>query len=178
MFTKNWYSVLMNTMMNTGKLDVVKLSGESTGSYYYDNVITGLLSRSFHCVTPTLYKVLTTTSDDGGVIFGTGTTPATVDDYNLSGDFISTLTASVAISTTGDNNSGAVITAVYTLTNTGTSDVTIGEMGLISNSNSTGYANSDSKVLYEHTVLDTPVTIPAGGIGQVTYTIKFNYPTE
>ena len=29
----------------------------------------------------------------------------------------------------------------------------------------------------ERTVLETPVTIPAGGVGQVTYTIRMNYPT-
>lgn len=26
------------------------------------------------------------------------------------------------------------------------------------------------------TVFDTPVTIAAGGVGQVTYTIRMNYP--
>ena len=73
------------------------------------------------------------------------------------------------------DESGLTITALYTITNTGSSAFTIGELGLIAAT----YTNvsTNSKCLVERTVLDTPVTIPAGGIGQVEYTITFNYPT-
>lgn len=58
--------------------------------------------------------------------------------------------------------------------NTSSADVTIREIGY--------YACYDgntknSRVLLDRTLLDTPVTIPAGSIGQVVYTITFNYPT-
>lgn len=62
-------------------------------------------------------------------------------------------------------------------TTTGDSAISIGEIGLIASS-SNSYTTADYKALYERTVLDTPVTIEAGGVGIVNYSIKLQYPTE
>ena len=109
-----------------------------------------------------------------GVYFGTGTTPPTMDDYKLTGDVFtshSTVTSVTAV----HEDASSTITAQYTVCNTGTADVTIGEIGLVS----TIYQGSSGfgYMMIERTVLDAPVTIPAGGVGQVTYTIRMNYPT-
>lgn len=130
---------------------------------------------------PTVYKVRTSYTGYGGVVFGTGTTPPTIDDYCLSGDLVTTLTATATVTLDYDEG-GVTVTAVYTLTNTGADTVTIGEVGLIgcvatTNSSSTSYQTESVKCLFERSVLDTPVEIPAGGFGQVTYTIRIDYPT-
>lgn len=70
-------------------------------------------------------------------------------------------------------NKTITLTAVYTITNNGTSDFTITKVVLTDNGKrvdkgvlSTGF------IWVANTVLGTPVTIPAGGVGQVTLTIE------
>lgn len=58
-----------------------------------------------------------------------------------------------------------------TITNNNETDITIGEVGIVYQT------GSSYSVLFERTVLESPITIPAGGVGQVTYTIRMNYPT-
>lgn len=109
-----------------------------------------------------------------GVIFGNGSTPPTIEDFALSGKQITSFTYSLASLSTNVLGDGAVErTGIYTITNTGTEDFTISEIGLV-----TCPANNTKKtVLFERTLLETPVTIQAGGVGQVTYTIRVNDPT-
>ena len=104
-----------------------------------------------------------------GLYFGTGNTPPSLDDYKLSGDIISGITVSYAVTSAGDNidSDHAEITMTFTITNGNTQEITIREVALV----------TMAGIMVERTVLDTPVTIPAGGIGQVTYTIRMNYPT-
>ena len=96
----------------------------------------------------------------GGVMFGDGNTPPTVDDFQLSGDHFTTYSSSVTHTYDPDANEATV---TYTLTNTGSTDFTIREVGGICTS---------SAILAFREVLDSPVTIVAGGIGQVTIKIK------
>ena len=115
-----------------------------------------------------------------GVVFGTGTGTPTVDDTTLFGSHITAITASnttTAVSNSA-NSEKSTLTCVYTITNNTSSDITIGEVGLVAevkgkSSSKTFYGAT----LYEHSVLDTPITIPAGGVGQVTYAISMDYPT-
>ena len=99
-----------------------------------------------------------------GVLFGTGTTPPTYTDNKLSGSPIRGLTVSAEV--TKENYSNEIV-ALYTITNNTGNDVTIGEVGLCY-----------TWALLDRTVLENPVTIPAGSIGQITYTITFNYAEE
>ena len=104
-----------------------------------------------------------------GIVFGNGSTLVTPDDYCLSGDVIDTINGSADVQTTiNDDYCEFVVT--YTMTNVGNSPITIGEIGLC-------LPIASSPTLVERTVLETPITIEAGGVGQVTYTIRMNYPT-
>lgn len=114
-----------------------------------------------------------------GVCFGNGNAAESFDDYTMSGELFTTYTYSQTRTVSYDDG-GVVSTILYTLTNTGDVDFTISEIGMF------GYAYMKHKgysryyyydFLEERTVLESPITIPAnGGVGQVTYTLRSNYP--
>ena len=108
---------------------------------------------------------------DTGVLFGGSDVVPNIKDNKLN-SLISGLSGTAAVTTTVDStNCLTTISSVLTITNGNDTDVTINEIGL--NLNYTG----NWSFLVERTVLDAPLTIPAGGIGKVTYTIRMNYPT-
>ena len=110
-----------------------------------------------------------------GVLFGTGDTPASLDDYKLAGAVIQNIATSIH-KTYSYSEAQPSLKALYTITNNNEAAITIKEVALnlqfdySSNGSSTG-------CVIDRTVLDTPVTIPAGGVGQVEYTITLNLPT-
>lgn len=124
--------------------------------------------------TPYMGASLTSFSGNGGVVFGTGTTPPQLSDTTLSGDVVTGITVANAITGNVSENE-AEITAIYTITNTSEADITIGEVGIVANLSSSA-STASYKCLLERTVLETPITIAPGGVGQVTYTIRMNYP--
>ena len=172
MFVKNWYTMLKSAAMYS-KPTIVRPNGTTATASSYDN---------FKCInigydgTNTngevrLANVLkninaTTNQSNGGVAFGNGTHAPSMDDYTLSGSLVTAFTASAVMSKT-DNT----LKATYTLT--ATADITISEIGLFG----LYYSGNRYPFLIERTLLDEPVTIPAGGVGQVEYTITFNLPT-
>ena len=109
-----------------------------------------------------------------GVVFGDGSDPVSADDYCLSGNIIGGIASSASISRVHCAEY-AEFTAIYTITNGGSAEITISEIGYYGMLpySSTAFMST----LVERTVLDSPVTIPAGGVGQITYTIRMNYPT-
>lgn len=117
------------------------------------------------------------TSGFTGVAFGDGTTEPTEDDTWLSGNQHTSITSSnttveVTESEEGDER---CVTAVYTINNNTGADITIGEVGLFSYCTilgPSGSYNAYISVLIERSLLENPITIPAGGVGKVTYTIS------
>lgn len=174
MFTRNWYKYIASCLNNDAVGTVKTLTGEGYSPASYNEAIK-LCYKVNAYSTASLHYLRNSLSDYAGPVIGTGTTAPTVDDYCLSGDVITTFMASANI-TKEDTEDGSIITAVYTITNTGDSAFTVGEIGLLSSAQS-GYRDLKYKVLFERTVLDSPVTIEAGGVGVVTYTLRLNYPT-
>lgn len=176
MFTKNWYKLFacctLTESQSTHPFAAKSVSGTDRELYNNDSNANEVIE--FYDISET---ILTTVTDGTwkGVAFGTDGTPPTPDDYRLAGNVISSLSGTVAKNVNIDEY-GTTMTAIYTLTNSGAEDVTVREIGLFRQ----GYYSSlkyTSTFMLERTVLDEPVTIPAGGIGQVTYTIRMNYPT-
>lgn len=106
------------------------------------------------------------------IVVGSGTTPATVDDYKLESQITSGLTGTSAITVDEDNDA----TYTLTLTNTSDADITIGEIGIFASCFVNNTSSGTDCVLMERTVLDAPITIPAGGIGVIDYAIKVGIP--
>ena len=175
MFTKNYYKLLAYAMNDgAAPLNVITTSGSTlssiAGSFNREYLLFGYNGDNYF--SPTMRRVRTIFSGMyAGTFFGTGTTPPTIDDYKLSGNLITTISSSVSFSAVNEDG-GNKLEAVYTLTNTGSSPITIGEVGLFAGD------NQYNKVLVERTVLDEPITLPPDGVGQVTYTIRMVYPTE
>lgn len=117
-----------------------------------------------------------------GVIFGSGNEAPTIDDYKLSGSVIQNIVTNHAKNLTyNEDGSFSEASYLYTITNNNSTEITIGEVGLFSeavwktsNNSSTMYTHH--YYMWERTALETPITIPAGGVGQVTYTIRMGYP--
>lgn len=176
MFTKNWHRMIGHILCyNEASVEYKNTQGStivSTGNAQTSHLIIGSTTAAHYI--PSMYYVRTKLSGDGGVIFGTGTVPPTIDDYALSGNIVTTITYSAAIEKIVDGE-GVTMRGLYTLTNVGAEPVTIGEIALKCGVN--GSSASSNAVIVERTVLETPITIEPGGVGQVTYTIRMNYPT-
>ena len=175
MLLKNWYILrALKQLYTTSSIlatPMVAYNGNTPLNFYphYSQpagYLGGLLS-----------SVLNEASYRQGVLFGDGNTAVTINDHCLSGNVIPLSSDNVRVSITNEaSDSGLTVKARYTITNVASTDITIREVGLME-----GYRyhndSSDAAVLVDRTVLDTPVTIPAGDVGQVEYTITSNYPT-
>ena len=178
MFTKNWYKTMASAITKNSAKNFVNINGVETGLDSKNSVpnitfgdSSGSSERAY------IGRLVQTYNGYGGVRLGTGDTPATVNDYKLSGDLITGYNFTAKIETQNSAESDK-ITATYTITNTSSSEITIKEVGIVAKmANTISTAQIQHMGLLERTVLDTPVTIPAGGVGQVVYTITFNYPT-
>jgi hypothetical protein len=120
-------------------------------------------------------------SSASGVRLGDGTVPPTPEDWNLSGSMITTFVMTSVVTGVIADDGSCTKTATYTITNSGSTDIVISEIGYFG-AIQTHYTNANynqkSTVLHllDRTLLEEPVTIPPGGIGQVTYSITIGEP--
>lgn len=173
MLTKNFY--ILNSALRAGTSAEIMADIGTSITVPADNVIYCNRWMYDTALAPYIKKVVTnvsSTSSLGGVSFGNGTTPATINDRWLAGSLISNISWSSSAEHTSDDT-GYTHKAMYTVTNTGSETITIAEVVL-----STRCANGGSgRVTIDRTVLDEPITIEPGGVGVVTYVIRLNYPT-
>lgn len=161
MILRNWYNALTAAFTNT------KITGGCvvrTGEAWDMSPATGSSVSDFMFGGPSGYS-WSTSEGKTGVVLGSGNTPATIDDYKL-GQII---TEGLNVSITKINGNPVKLTLL--VTNTSDTPITIAEIGWATHISYT-YA------LVDRTVLDTPVTIPSGGIGKIEYEIKINLPID
>lgn len=175
MFTKNWYKLLgaYTVGISTGEVHLC-MDGSSTRTFSNDSSGTqfGISSNNYRI--PSIHHLRNSYS--GGVLIGTGTTPPTVDDYYLSGDMITDFASTTNKVTHSLDADGPSVTAEYTITNTGSKAFTIGEVALMAHCSTDSSTGKKFCALFERTVLDSPITIEPGGVGQLTYTLRYIYP--
>ena len=176
MFTKNYYNTIMAMMTGEESMKVKDMKGNmcnTSGNSANGYTIKFYKSSGATNDMPYIGNLRKNTSDyNQGIIIGTGNSQATIDDYCMSGNIINTFNYSVAIDYVKNDNE-MVITAIYTITNTGSESFTIGEIGMYSINKLS--SNNTNRILFERTALDSPITIEAGGVGQLTYTITVPY---
>lgn len=103
-----------------------------------------------------------------GVILGDGDTPPAVTDYKLSGNQITTFSASTSL-TAGYSDGKLTFAASYSITNTGVDDIVIKELAITKKA-----YNTNNRVMVAREVLATPVIIAPGDTGVVNYKIEIS----
>lgn len=174
MILKQWYQCL-NTNMS-GRVGNFKDVKGVTKSMFSTNKIS-IFDSSFDAY---MGKVPPSMPYQGGAVFGTGNTPPTVNDYCLSGSVIDPSTGVKFVVNTNIEKSDNACTGTceYTITNNSGASIIIGEVGIAyPMANGASSVSGEGVGLLERTALDTPITIEAGGVGKVTYTIEFALPT-
>lgn len=122
------------------------------------------------------YQLRTNLTDgNGGVAFGTGTTPATEEDYTLE----NIITSGISMVASGPTTYYDETTHKYgsrvdfTISNNGTDPITISEMCIYRNYNYSstigGTSAGSSQFMIDRSVLANPVTIPGGEAGVIRY---------
>ena len=177
MLTNNYYRCIASALTNNDSPRYTALDGSTQLLSYPTH---GLRFGGNSHGEANMSKVSTNinSSNSTGAVFGDGNTHPTAEDYKLSGNYITSGFEYTAVLSYNFTDADASITATYTITNTSEAPISIKEVGLIAALNQISNANNiKNNALIDRTVLDTPVTLPAGGVGQVVYTITFNYPT-
>lgn len=118
-----------------------------------------------------------------GVAFGSGTTPATENDYTLEHQVTGFTASTPSIETVYDTENWKIKARMdYSIANDTGADITISEIGLFDRSYSsnvrgdtvsTSAANTIA-VLFDRTVLAQPITIPDGGAATVRYEFVYD----
>lgn len=102
-----------------------------------------------------------------GVILGDGDTTPTVDDVDISGNLITDISATTAVSVNLASDNIKII-ATYNITNTGVSDITIKEYALrMQNQGVSAYC------IFNRGLLSQPVTIAPGDSAIISIEIGF-----
>ena len=159
MFLKNYYTAIRTLF---------------TGLQIYCTYTNGNGSNLSPTDAPSVLRIcdalsaVSNSTSGSAVVVGSGTTPPSVTDYKLESQ-ITTVSGNASYQrvTVGATDT---FTVVATITNTGTESITISEVGLQIK------ATNNKNYMIERTLLESPITIAPGGVGQVTYTICVNYP--
>jgi hypothetical protein len=157
---------------NSGGLTFTNYDGKSKeyAKYLSSNVPIHLL---YALTFSNANTVCTAVASTAGVVFGNGADAVSMDDHELSGNVISTINTTAADVSSHEVGCAEKV-MIYTVTNTGSESITISEIGYYG---AVGTGTTSTYALLERTLLETPITIEPGGVGQVTYTIRMNYPT-
>lgn len=178
MFTKLAKLLQSNLYSDNRKMPFVALQSSNGLACYIEGKD---YSGSTHYMTPSVYEGAynyisnAVGGNDAGFLVGSGDTPATENDYCLESK-INGLTGSISNFTTAfDTELNCYYQSfTLTLTNPGSSDVVIKELGRIvscytTNTKGSSTVSARQAYLLERIVLDNPVTIEAGGSGVIMY---------
>lgn len=169
MFTKNFKKLMSLYLLNGYE------SGRSEVTYRISTTLTALdgtvitteasgTSDERYSIAYALSDTLSTEAKEmrAYLVIGTGTGTISDDDYRL---FEST---SDCTCVSASSNTSANFNKIYTATfqNNTSADITITETGMVAKS---FLYNDFFEVLLDHTLLDTPVIIPAGESRTITY---------
>lgn len=191
MITKNFYDTIANKLYGIS-LPRATSQRVSAGGTPYSSVPDN--ARDYSLMNNPLNELMATKANTAdlyeksnnrtvGYVFGTGNAAPTVDDFKLSGEMIDSSKIAVTQLSTFEREETAVkLTMEYTIANNDSKAITIGEVGLFDYFHyATGSGSSYQyyyPMLVERTALENPITIEAGGVGKVTYSIRINNPTQ
>ena len=166
---------------NKSKTELKNIDGST--AYYAANVNSNLNYLSAAYGSNKICNNYSNATNGSYIVLGTGTTAVSYTDYKLSGSLITTVDGSLVYSACQyEELANAIyIKNVYNVTNTGSTSITIGEIGRVVNAsvkNTGGSASASyySNFLVERQVLAAPITIAAGKSAQLEYTMSIPLP--
>lgn len=109
------------------------------------------------------------TDGRGYIILGNGTTEPTPEDYCLQ----SQITENLSCDSVSVSRNTTTKTYTATFSNSGTSPITVTEIGYVSRAGYGANPIAYDNFLMDRTVLETPITIPTGESRTVTYELSF-----
>ena len=174
MITKNfkrWISVLLQAY-NTSTRGYAEVKN-SNGSVRYLPIF-----YASNTIFPTsVSNVLRGSGVTSGVWIGNGTAIPTEEDYTLTSRIIDNNISSTRTELSGiDQDGNPFLKLTYIINNNSAADITITEVGYFQVCNASSSLNSATMnaevIMFDHTLLDSPITIPANGNGVLVYTIK------
>lgn len=177
MITKNGVKMMMN-VLSKGLTEptLINMVGEEVP---FTN-ITGRTSGYSDTRTELLNGMNNLANSSYGIAVGTGTIAPQKADYKLENDVSTSFArqgSPATIVSYGDDYSECY--ATVPIKNTSSEAITLTEIGLYFDVYCTvGGTYTVNHILFDRTLLSSPITIGAGETKSITYTIKFNYPTE
>lgn len=174
MFTKNFKNLMVLNLLNSYATGLSRYVDTTTTPVY--KLINGeeLVDRtnsergavSLASALSDTLKTAGGTDASSWLIIGTGTGTVSENDYCLFNQDSNCTCVSAASSTTSN------LTKSYTATfqNNSESDITVTETGIVGKC---WLYNNGFAMLLDHTLLETPVIIPAGGTRTITYVWSF-----
>lgn len=173
MFTQNYYNLLANltaadaSVNSSDKgLPYISVSGVPIVNAVYFN--------GFPSKVVTQPTIATNLSSLYGTVIGTGSTPPTLADIDLESRITSGVSVSQASAVRGVD-SAPYLEITISITNTDSSELTVREVGFIQQ---VYYGSSSSHpVLFDRTVLETPLVIQPGDAGILKYRLE-SIPAE
>lgn len=154
MITNNFKAITKGEMVRaSSSVGLFPVTRQDGSTYYY---MPGTATNMSMSVTPS--------NNTAGFYIGSGTRAPAATDYSLQSRITSGFSASVNYSFINDNGTPA-LQAILTITNTGSTDLTIAEVGVfrIMQASNTQYTSTGSRndaYMVERSVLASPVTIP------------------
>lgn len=115
--------------------------------------------------------------NSSGIQLGTGTSAVSETDFSIENQISSGLTAGTPTITRGlDANGDPYLQFIIAVTNTSATDIVISEIGYAQNIYASSTINTNSTanmILFDHTLLEAPVTVPANnGTAVIVYQLK------
>lgn len=171
MRTKNFQNLMAMMFVRSGtSKGLLPVKGRDGVTYYVGPITPGNSSAFPYSGSWTLQ----TSASYAGFCVGSGAIAATEDDYELASMITSGISASIVTSAELDEDGNPTTVYNLTITNTGSTAVTIAEIGFKQNLYTTtaegGTSFSNRVFLLDRTVLDVSVTIPAGEFAVIRYT--------
>lgn len=172
MFTKNYINFTRDVFLgkDTSSVEVISPSGLT------QFLSVNTYSQIGHLMRRALCRKYPTETNLCGVYFGSGSTPATVNDITLEAPIVSGLSITNADKTLllYDGNGVGTASASYTVKNTTEEEINIREIGCFATGVGQGTTGA-VMTLFERTVLDNPITIQPGVTKLITYKLTFNH---
>ena len=174
MITKNFYNIAASILQTSATiyagLPLVDVNGIKK---YITNNFSFPSSRT---------DVFTNNATAAGISFGTGTTAATENDFNLESTITSGISVSLTSLVTGCYDKGPYKEYTFTVTNTGSNTITITEVGCKQTIKAGTYpgstTNEDTTVMIDRTLLAVPLEIQSGDAGVLKYTLQTQTTTK